>query len=148
VYPTCISTRPIQVAIERTISIQPLLFKQTHLCCGIHLVDYGDRLDEYLGAVGAVGCEVCKSGFVGEEVVVDVSGVLGKGGLLDGLPASAHVCGVELAEMFGWRGFVVEVVGEWLIAKDILVTGWTHTHGVASESDAMESSYLLLYPCA
>ena len=43
---------------------------------------------------------------------------------------------------------MVEVVGEWLVAEDVFVTGWADTHGVASEPDAPESRYLLFYPRA
>lgn len=43
---------------------------------------------------------------------------------------------------------MIEVVGEWLISKYIFVTGWTNTHGVASEPDAPELSYLLFHSCA
>jgi hypothetical protein len=109
------------------------------------LVDHGDCLDEDLGAMFAVVYKVCQGGFVGEEVVVCIPGALSSRRLLDGSPACPHVGGVELAKVFGWRSFVVEVVGEWLAAEDVFVTGWTYTHGVAFESYAVESSYLLFH---
>ena len=95
--PTRITNSPIQIAVERTILIQPSLFEQPHLCCCVYLFYRWYGFDEDLGAVVAIGDEVCKSAFVGEVVVVGIFKALGSGCLLNGSPACAHVCGVELA---------------------------------------------------
>lgn len=62
---TCVSTSSVQVAVERTIHIQPLLFEKAVRRCGVELVYHWYGLDKDLGSVLTIRDEVCKSGFVG-----------------------------------------------------------------------------------
>lgn len=63
----------VQIIVESAVCIQSLLLEEAHLRCSEELFHHRDCFDEDLGAVFAVGYEVCKSGFVGEVVAIRIS---------------------------------------------------------------------------
>ena len=67
------SSTHIQIIVESAVRIQSLLLEEAHLRCSEELFHHWDCFDKDLGAVFAVGYEVCKSGFVGEVVAIRIS---------------------------------------------------------------------------